>query len=349
MKVAPGAFTALLLCALAGLAKADKAADYVIQVSVDGLGSGYLQSLIDQGQLPTFKRLQAEGAWTNNARPDFDYTITLPNHTCMVVCRPVKDKAASPAAINGHNWLVNTEPGDKTLHTARHEYVVSAFDVAHDNGLRTAMFASKSKFKVYDQSYDERNGAPDKTGEDNGRDKIDLYVKEGDSSKLTDRFIAEMKEKPFNYAFVHFHDTDSAGHSKKWGSEQYNTALCNVDGYLGRILEFIASDERLKGHTTIILSADHGGTGLDHFFNSNPLNYTIPFYTWGAGVSPGKELYSLNSGTRVDPQQGRPDYNCEGPQPIRNGDGGNLALMLLGLPKIPDSSINAGQDLHLHE
>src|SRR5262249_49844354 len=151
-------------------------AQYVIQISVDGMGSPYLQSLVNEDKLPTFKRLQAEGAWTHNARTDFDYTITLPNHTCMVTGRPVMDKAGNPKAIAGHNWVVNTDPGDKNIHANRHEYVKSTFDVAHDNGLRTCMFASKSKFVLYDQSYDESRGAPDTTGPDNGRDKIDLYV-----------------------------------------------------------------------------------------------------------------------------------------------------------------------------
>ena len=62
------------------------------------MGASYLQALIDAGQVPTFKRLQTEGAWTNNARTDFDYTITLPNHTCMVTGRPVKDRAGQPGA-----------------------------------------------------------------------------------------------------------------------------------------------------------------------------------------------------------------------------------------------------------
>jgi predicted AlkP superfamily pyrophosphatase or phosphodiesterase len=328
-----------------GVAEQPAAAQYVIQISVDGMGAGYLQALIDDAQMPNFKRLQDEGAWTHNARTDFDYTITLPNHTCMVTGRPVMDKAGRPAAIAGHHWIVNTDPGDKTIHNNRHDYVKSTFDVAHDTGLRTSMFASKSKFVLYDQSYDEHNGSPDTTGPDNGRDKLDLYVKDGNSAAMTERFLAEMKSNPFQYSFLHFHDADTAGHAKTWGSPEYNAALKAVDGFLGKILELVTTDERFKGKTAIIISADHGGTGLNHGVNSDPRNYTIPFYVWGAGVAHCKDLYSLNTQSRHDPTTERPDYTAEGLQPIRNGDGGNLALALLGLGAIPDSSINAAQDL----
>jgi predicted AlkP superfamily pyrophosphatase or phosphodiesterase len=339
----------LLLVAARSVSAGDGRATYVIHISIDGLGPSYLEALVKQGELPTFQRLKREGAWTHNARTDFDYTITLPNHTCMVTGRPVRDKAASPAALAGHLWRVNSDPGEATIHGNRHDYVASTFDVAHDNGLRTCMLASKSKFVLYDQSYDGRSGAPDTIGTDNGRDKIDLYVKSSDTSAMTSRFIDEMKANPFHYSFLHYHDTDSAGHAKTWGSPQYNEALKKIDTQLGRILELVATDERFKGKTAIILSADHGGKGIDHGFNTNPLNYTIPFYVWGPGVAAGKDLYSLNTATRADPQSGRPDYTGSGLQPIRNGDGANLALKLLGLGPVPGSVINAAQDLKVGE
>lgn len=327
-------------------AAAAPAADYVIQISVDGLAPRFLEALLEEGAAPTFKRLQSEGAWTHNARTDFDYTITLPNHTCMITGRPVRDKTASPAAIAGHNWVINGDPGERTLHENRHAYVASAFDVAHDHGKRTSMFVSKDKFVVYDQSYDARSGAPDMTGDDNGRDKIDLYVETG-IGPMTDRFVQEMKANPFHYSFLHYKDTDLSGHEKKWGGPEYMQALKDTDANLGKILALIDGDERLRGKTTLILSADHGGVDFNHFLMTNPLNYTIPFYVWGAGVTHADDLYQLNAASRVDPQGGRPDYTETGKQPIRNGDGGNLALKLLGLPAIPESFINAAQDLNV--
>ncbi len=340
------ALAAVLHCAAAARSLAtDAAAEYVIQISVDGLAPKHLEALLAEGKLPTFERLQREGAWTHNARTDYDFTITLPNHTCMITGRPVKDRAADPEAIAGHLWTINSDPGDRNLHNSRLDYVASAFDVAHDNGLRTAMLASKSKFVLYEQSYDARNGAPDTTGEDNGRKKIDLYVKDGNTAAMTDRFIEEMKANPFNYVFLHYADTDGKGHAKGWGSPEYMEAMAHVDGQLARVLELVTSDERFQDKTTIILSADHGGLGLNHGINSNVLNYTIPFYVWGAGVAPGRDLYELNPSSRANPQADRPDYTGAPLQPIRNGDGGNLALSLLGLGPIPGSLINASQDL----
>ncbi len=311
--------------------------DYVIQISVDGLGSSYLRTMMDHSLAPNFKYLFDNGASTLNARDDYDYTVTLPNHVTMVTARPVMGP-------DGHNWTGNTDPGvNQTIHSNKGSYVSSVFDVAHDNGKRTGLFAGKSKFSLISTSYNATNGADDPTY---GKNKIDAYVNNSDSAALTSSFLNEMTStsNPLNYAFVHYRDTDSAGGASGWGTPEYFTAIRAVDGYLGTILNTIQSSPTLNGHTAVILTADHGGTGTDHSNAANPLNYTIPFVAWGAGVSAGRDLYAINNGTRQNPGASRPGYT--GPvQPVRNGDGANLALKLLNQSSIPGSVINNAQNL----
>jgi predicted AlkP superfamily pyrophosphatase or phosphodiesterase len=311
---------------------------YVIHISIDGGGSSYIQSLIEKNKLPNFKRLQAESAGTFNARSDYDFTITLPNHTTQVTGRGIKGE-------NGHGWTINSDPAKgQTIHSNKKKYVAGIFDVLHDNGLRTAIYAGKSKFSLFDTSYNSKNGAIDTTGVDNGRDKLDKFVYDNDSSKLIDGVLSDMKSKPFNYVFIHFAYTDAAGHLAGWGGFFYNVDLMMIDRDLGRIFKLVTTDEKLKGKTAIVLTADHGGVKYDHAKNNDPINYTIPFFVWGPGVDAGSDLYALNPDTRCDPGTSRPKYSAA-VQPIRNGDAPNMELKLLGLPPIPGSTINSIQDL----
>lgn len=323
-------------------------AQYVILISVDGMGSEYVKPLLKPGltnELATFERIQAEGSGTLNARDDANYAITLPNHTTMVTGRGV----VGPA---GHNWTTNTDPAaGVTIASNKGSYVASIFDVVHDHGLRTGIWSGKSKFSLYHQSYSATSGAPDITGPDNGRDKIDYekIVPVAKAADLTAEFARQMAAKPFNFAFFHYQDPDATGHALGWSADPaspYATSLKSVDTQIGKILDMVRANPTLNGHTTIILTSDHGGHDKTHGDTKNPLDYTIPFYVWGAGVAAGGDLYALNPTSRSAPAaSANPPYT--GPQPVRNGDAANLALSLLGLGPVPDSTIDSAQDLKL--
>jgi hypothetical protein len=319
-------------------------AEFVIHISVDGLNVNTLQSLIDAGEAPNFKRLEDEGAWTINARSDYSFTNTLPNHVTMLTGRPVLEPVGLPDA-SFHNWMSNTIPRrGMTLH--QHGYLPSVFDVVHDAGRSTALFSSKDKFILFDQSYDQTNGAAN----EHGRDKIDIFFTEDDgppnySQTMNDRFLAEMGSHHFNYAFVHYRDADSVGHALRWDSAMYRWAVRNVDGFIAGVLRLVDSDPALKGKTAIVLTSDHGGSAFGHVNPQLKANFTVPVLVWGAGVPHG-DLYEMNSESRREPGDERIDYAEKG-QPIRNGDTGNLALSLLGLKPIPSSLINAKQDLRV--
>jgi len=329
----------IALCAL----RTD-AAEYVVHISVDGLNSRVLQSLIDAGEAPNFKRFEDEGAWTINARADYSFTNTLPNHTTILTGRPVLEPVGLPNAPF-HNWTSNTIPRrGMTLH--QRGYIPSVFDVVHDAGRSTALFSSKDKFVLFDQSYDQTSGAAN----EHGRDKIDMFFTEDDgppkfSQTMNERFIAEMGARHFNYAFVHYRDADSVGHVLRWDSPMYRWAVRSVDGFIAGVFRLVETDPTLKGKTAIVLTSDHGGSAFGHVNPTLKENFTVPVFAWGAGVARG-DLYAMNRESREEPGEKRVDYAAKR-QPIRNGDTGNLALSLLGLGPIPTSLINAKHDLRV--
>lgn len=317
-------------------------ADYVIHISVDGLRSDAVTSL-GPDHAPNFYRLRTEGAFTDNARTDVDETVTLPNHTTQLTGRGV-------AGASGHNYTSNKTPASRaTLHTNKGAYISSVFDVAHDNGLSTCLYVAKDKFVLYRQSYDDSNGAPDLTGEDNGRAKIDAYLVSLETTDLINSYIEAMTNSPYNYCMLHFRDPDYAGHRSNWdltAGSDYLESVVRIDRLLGKILTAIESDPTLNRRTAIIVTSDHGGR-LDtttHDPSSDIQNYTIPFYVWGSVTTSGADLYDLNPIGRADPGMRQPPYS-ESKQPIRNGDAANLALDFLGLGVVPGSTINASQDL----
>lgn len=343
MDSSPSIFRPLLCGAFALLiASPVFAGDRVIFISADGMRPDSVDALGPDGA-PTFHRLRREGAWTSNARTDFVYTVTLPNHTAMVTSRGV-------VGPEGHNWISNTVPMlGQNLHKNHKGYLSSFFAVAHDNGLRTALYASKTKFSLYDISYDDRTGQPDTTGEDNGKDKIDQFLVNEDSTQLVASLIADLATSPADVTMLHLRNPDSAGHAMGWDltpGSPYLAAVGVVDSLVGKVLDAIEASPDLKGHTWVVLTADHGGltSTKGHGEAKESDNYTIPFYVWGPGVPAGKDLYSLNGAKRANPGTENIPYDAP-KQPIRNGDAGNLILSLLKLPAIPGSTINAGQDL----
>jgi len=315
---------------------------HVIHISVDGLRPDAITAL-GPSNLPNFYRLRTQGAFTDNARADYDYTITLPDHITQLTGRGV-------LGLTGHNWTDNSDPEPgQTLASNKGSYIAGVFDVVHDNGLSTGEYASKSKFSLFATSWNATNGAPDVIGPDNGRNKIDVYVNDSDTSELVNTLITNMWSQPLDHAFLHLMDPDAVGHSDGWDitpGSRYSNAIKTMDNRLGVIFALIDGDPQLTGRTAIILTADHGGQGTDHSDPTLPADYTVPFYVWGPGVMPGADLYALNPTSRLNPGTGRPNYSAS-LQPIRNGEAANVALKLLGLGPVPGSTIDTNQDLAL--
>lgn len=298
---------------------------------------------------PALARLM-RGPHTLDARTDADMTVTLPNHVSML----------TGLAANEHAWLRNDDPPGLrqggTIHDRAGRYIPSAFDVAHDHGVSTALFTGKSKFWLFEQSYGRARGEKDETGDDEGKAKLDLFVHAIDSETLVDQFVARLARAAElgtrTLDLVHFAETDIAGHAAEWDlttGSVYLGAMSKVDAWLGRILETIDRNDSLRGRVAFVLTTDHGGgdPAKTHTNAEAPINFTIPLLVWLGQDTAAIDLYAINPATRVRPRKDENPAADADPPPLRNGEVGNLALQILGLPAIPGSRYGGRHDLQL--
>jgi hypothetical protein len=310
-----------------------------ILISVDGLGAYYLGQQLSQGKLPRFAALKRAGASTLNARADYAYTVTLPNHTSMITGLPVSADPDLPDTAY-HGWTMNAQvPSTITLHNAGNPnltYVASVFDVVHDHGGSTCLYSGKVKFSLFANSYNGRNGAADPFPPDDGRNKIDrVVILDLDTESLIASVEADLWGGVCDFAFVHIADPDGVGHAAGWDSDAWLSTLEIVDGWLGR-LEIFADPRQNPEPFYLIVTADHGGEGYAHSDATLPIDYTIPFFVAGPGIPADTDLYALAAPSRADPGVARPRYS-ERLQPVRNADAANLVTHLMGLPPVPGS------------
>ncbi len=285
----------------------------VIIISYDGLRPDILTSL-GKENLPNFYRVMNEGVFTLNARSDPDWTITMPNHTCMLTGRGVNGK-------KGHNYTDNSKT-ENSIHLNKGSYVRSIFDAAKANRKKSGFFASKAKFKVFADSYNP-----------------DVSMLTQSDTQTFNNLIYQMNKGLPEVNFVHFANTDEAGHAYGWGSSKYLDEVLVMDKRLGAILDKINSTDYLH-KTVLIITADHGGNGFGHSDNQSVLDYRIPFLAWARSDLPkGRDLYRVNKKNgRKNPGVKQLPYKAKF-QPIRNGDAANAAMKILELKPVKGSTI----------
>lgn len=247
-------------------------AEHVFIVSFDG-GK---PSVMQQSAMPTVQRALKEGAGTWAARTVFP-SITLVSHTSMLTgVQPAKHK------VTWNDWL--PEKGIVTVPTV--------FALAHKAKKTTALFAGKEKFAHLYQPK-----------------SLDAFAVPDYSAQLVAQLAASYlsRNKP-NLCFVHFADSDGAGHSKGWGSPEQIAAFADEDKALATLLSAIRK-AGIARKSAIILTADHGGHDKTHGTASDE-DMLIPWIAVGAGIKKGVTLTG----------------------PVSTCDTAATALELLGLP-----------------
>ena len=332
---------------------------HVIAISVDGFRGDFLQSFVDgaPATFPNFVRLRNMSAFTYNARCDYDYSETVPNHLAMVTGRPVLQPGGQPtSAFTGftNNFPTTTD----TVHvyggasgTNSGPYKAGVFDIVHDAGLSTALYLGKTRLEIIRRSYDATNGALDITGVSNGRNKIDFaQVQDGNTGTLISTLVSHIGGTLERFTFLHITDPDTAGHNAGatggWTTTVgglYRNSIITVDGYLGSILNAIDANSALAGKVAIIVTGDHGGGGLagaptSHLDATQPGNFTIPFFLSAPGLPGGSDLYSAFDNRFTPAATARPAFTAAS-QPVHNADLANLSTALLGLPLVTNAFI----------
>jgi predicted AlkP superfamily pyrophosphatase or phosphodiesterase len=217
--------------------------------------------LIQKSDMPTLHQMVVEGAHTWNA-----YTIvpsvTLPSHTSMLT-------GVGPQV---HQILWNDYAPSNGL-----VKVPTIFSLAKKQGLVTAMFVGKEKFKHLDLP-----------------GSLDAFVwpqPESDAKAVTKAFASTIAQLKPNLCFIHFSDPDVAGHKYGAFSPEKIQSLADCDAALKIIKEAIAA-AGMADNSVIILTADHGshdaknkeGHTTGTHGTAAPGDVTIPWIAWGKGV-----------------------------------------------------------------
>ncbi len=247
-------------------------AKHVFIVSFDG-GK---PEVMKQSKMPLTMAMAANGAVTWDAQTTFP-SVTLTSHTSMLSgIGPKKHK------VLWNDW--RPEVGPFKFETS--------FQLAKRAGYKTALFAGKEKFMHFNIP-----GTLDK-----------CEVPEYAAKVVAETAAAYIKSDKPNLCFIHFADSDGAGHKYGWGTPEQIKAFEDEDAALKTVQNAVIKAGIAKD-SVFILSADHGGHAKTHGSDS-PEDMTIPWIAFGAGVKRGTKITA----------------------PVTTYDTAATALWLLGVP-----------------
>ena len=226
--------------------------DHVFIISFDG-GK---PSVMRESEMPELMSLAEHGASTWEAQTVFP-SITLVAHTSMLTgLSPEKHH------VNWNDW----EPEHGVIQ------VPTVFSLAHAEKLNTAMFVGKPKFIHLYQTHALSNFS------------LPSYRSESVAAAAADY----IKFRKPNLCFIHFADSDGAGHAYGWGSKQQEKAFADEDKALKTVILAI-TESGIEKSSVVIMTADHGGHDKTHG-TKMPEDMTIPWVVWGAGVKEGFKI-----------------------------------------------------------
>ena len=251
-------------------------AEHVVLISLDGLRP----DAIEESGAVTLTILIKDGTYCPKAktvRP----SLTVPAHASMLTGLDV--------SRHGANWN-DYKPGEISSPTL--------FSLVKKSGGGAMAFCSKPKLypMLPKESLELRYLPPIPENWDSADSKLvraggrKSYAGPPDTTApgIVKVFADKWPKRKPAFAFVHFRETDVAGHKHDWMSDEYLEAVRVCDRAVGSILE-ILEKSGARSKTAVIVTSDHGGDG-GHHLDDIPENNTIPWICAGPGVPKGLKI-----------------------------------------------------------
>jgi predicted AlkP superfamily pyrophosphatase or phosphodiesterase len=239
------AFLIVCLC----LAWADSDAKLALIITIDGLRPDALS----ETHTPNLYSLITLSSYTLNAKT-IQPSKTIPAHTSLIT-------GLTPER---HNTLFDT-----WNEAMGYIEVDTIFCIVENRGMKTAMFVGKDKL-----GYLVKPGC------------VDHFVSSGTSNTtiqdIESKFSKYFKKEKPQLTLLHFPEPDLTGHKDGWMTDEYFTALKNVDAAIGKVIETINATGAYN-QTLIVITSDHGGKGKSHK-GAYEENIKIPWMALGDRV-----------------------------------------------------------------
>ncbi|MBT3982156.1 MAG: sulfatase-like hydrolase/transferase [Bacteriovoracaceae bacterium] len=257
----------------------------VVLISVDGLSAVTAQNALTA----TLSEAEENGRYIINAKTVLP-ARTIPAHTSMLT-------GLKPAV---HQMIDNSAHGESEIQDT------TIFDYLNAAGKYTAAVVAKQKLKnilsidgpeTIDKLYYPEKVQPLSLG---------MSVFSYDHQrKIIPRALEIIEENQFDFLFVHFADVDWKGHqfnfAARWNQRVQTKTVRKIDKKISAIIAKLKETDPELERTTIVVTSDHGGHGLDHGVEDTegqkvdweanfqsltydmfmPIDYTIPWISIG--------------------------------------------------------------------